>query len=949
MLPSKARGAASRELVEREGELDGLRALLAAAAGGHGAAALLEGPAGIGKTSLITAARDLAGEMGVETVVARGGELERDFAYGVVRQLFEPRLMRASIDERAALLQGAAGIAAPLLGLDADPVSERYTGALGDDPTAAALHGLYWLTANLAGNAPLLVAVDDLHWCDAASARFLVYLARRVDELPILLLAATRPPAEAHAPQLIEALGADPAVSRMEPAPLSPAAVADLVRAALGAEASDEFCGACHETTAGNPFLLQAVLNDATDAGLEPSSTQVRRLPTLGTRAVARAVGHRLVRLGPAALALARAVAVLGTNADMRTASQLADLDERSAAAAADALVAAQLLAAGRPLEFVHPIVRTAVHEGIPDAERATQHAAAARLLHDLGDAPERVAPHVLAAEPRGEPWVVDLLITAAVHSIDRGAPEAAVRYLRRALAEPPDHGRRGDLLAALGKAEVRAALPDDGVEHLRQALDETPDPRRRAEMAHDLALGLIAPGRYVEAAAMLDDAADAAAGVDPELARRIEAELIAGARLVAETLPLARERLSRLALPIAGDTPGERMLLATIAHQRVLEGTATDAVELAARAVDGGLVAEQSGDSGVVLDAVFALIAGGDLERAERTIEEALDDVRRRGSVIGFARETCMRAMLNLQRGALADAESDARATIDAAWQPGYRIARMAYAPLVDALVEQGRLDEAEQALGAIGLDGEIPDSYMLNFILFARARLHRALGRSEAAAADLQGLAERERKWRADNPGVFPWRSELALTLADDHSTGLAREELALAQRFGTAAAIGRAQRAIGMIAGGDEGLQALRASADTLDGSPWRLEHARSLVELGAALRRSGLRAPAREPLQAGMELAHTCAATPLLSRAREELLATGARPRRIMRTGVEALTPSERRVARMAADGLTNREIAQALFVTMRTVEVHLTHAYQKLDISSRDQLPQALND
>ena len=921
--------------------------MLAAAAGGHGAAALLEGPAGIGKTSLIAAARALAGEMGVEAVVARGGELERDFAYGVVRQLFEPRLMRSSVEERTALLHGVAGIAAPLLGLDAEPVSERYTGALGDDPTAAALHGLYWLTANLAGNAPLLVAVDDLHWCDAASARFLVYLARRVDELPILLLAATRSPAEAHAPELIEAFAADPVVSRMEPAPLSAAAVADLVRAALGAEASDEFCRACHETTAGNPFLLHAVLNDAADAGVEPSSAQVRRLPTLGTRAVARAVGHRLVRLGPAALALARAVAVLGTNAELRTAGELAGLDEAGAAAAADALVAAELLAPGRPLEFVHPIVRTAFHEGIPDAERATKHAAAARLLHDRGVAPERVAPHLLAAEPRGEAWIVDLLAAAAEHSIDRGAPDAAVRYLRRALTEAPDPERRGALLAALGKAEVRAALPDDGVEHLRQALAETPDPRRRAEMAHDLALGLIAPGRYVEAAAMLDDAADAAAGVDPELARGIEAELVAGARLVAETLPLARERLSRLPLPIRGDTPGERMLLATLAHQRVLDGTAVEAVELAARSVDGGLVAEQSGDSGVVLDAVFALIAGGDFDRAERAIEEALGDVRRRGSVIGFARESCMRALLNFQRGALAEAESDARATIDAAWEPGYRIARMAYGPLVDALVELGRLDEAERALAAIGLDGEIPDSYMLNFVLFARARLHRALGRGEAAVADLEGLAERERKWRADNPGVFPWRSELALARPDDRSAGLAREELALARRFGTAAAIGRAQRTIGLIAGGDEGLQALRASADTLDGSPWRLEHARSLVELGAALRRAGRRAPAREPLYAGMELAHSCGAVPLVERAREELRATGARPRRIMRTGVDALTASERRVARMAADGLTNREIAQALFVTMRTVEVHLTHAYQKLDISSRDQLPQAL--
>lgn len=937
-------------LFEREQELDRLRALMGAAAVGHGASALLEGPAGIGKSSLVAAARELAGDMGGETLVARGGELERDFAYGVVRQLFEPRLMGASADDRMAMLQGAAGLAAPLVGLTVEPFTERYTGALGDDPTAAALHGLYWLTANLAGSAALLVAVDDLHWCDTASARFLVYLARRVHELPILLLAATRSPAEAHAPELIEALAADPVVSRMAPAPLSATAVANLVRAKLGREASDEFCRACHATTGGNPFLVHAVVDAATDAGMEPSAAQAHRLPEVGSRAVARAVGHRIARLGPEALALARAVAVLGTNAELRAASRLADLDESAAIAAADALVSAQVLAAGRPLEFVHPIVRTAVHEGIPGSERAAQHAAAARLVHRDGGDPERVASHLLAAEPRGDNWVAGVLRAAAAHSIHRGAPEAGVRYLRRALAEPPDPEQWPELLAELGKAEVRAALPDEGVDHLREALTATPDARRRAEMAHDLALGLIAPGRYVEAAEMLVEAADAAATVDPELGRRIEAELVAGARLIAETLPLAKERLARLELPLAGATPGERMLLATLAHQRLLDGgSAAEAVELAARSVDGGLVAEQSGDSGVVMDAVFALIAGGNFERAERAIEEGLVDVRRRGSVIGFARETCMRAMLNFQRGALAEAESDARATIDAAWEPGYRIARMAHGPLVDALVELGRLDEADGALAAAGLDGEIPDTYMLNFVLFARARLQRAAGRTDAAVTDLEELAARERRWRADNPGVFPWRSELALLVDDaERAASLAAEELVLARRFGTAAAIGRAQRVVGQSVGGDDGLRALRESMDTLDGSPWRLEYARTLIELGAALRRSGSRAAAREPLHDGMEVAHDCGATPLVELARQELLATGARPRRIMRTGVDALTASERRVAQMAANGLTNREIAQALFVTMRTVEVHLTHAYQKLDISSRDELPRALS-
>ncbi len=943
---------ASPALAERDAELGRLRALTAAAASGRGGAVVLEGPAGIGKTSLVAAACGLAAELGLQRLTARGGELERDFAYGVVRQLLEPRLMRAAAVERAALLQGAAALAAPLLGLASGTDCNRYSGTAGDDPTAAALHGLYWLTANLAAETPLLVAVDDLHWSDTASVRFLAYLARRVDELPVLLLAASRPPVEAHAPELIEALASDPVVRRLEPAPLSEAAVAELVRAQLGAEAAEDFCRACHATTGGNPFLVRSLLGAIAEAGLEPSATQARRLPEVGSRAVARSVARRLTRLGPDAHALARAVAVLGTNAELGRATVLAGLADAAGVAAADALVATQVLAPGRPLEFVHPLVRSAVHDGIPPSELAGRHAAAARLLHAEGGDAERVAPHLLASEPRGDGWVVDVLRAAAARSVQRGAPEAAVRYLSRALEESPDAELRPELLAELGKAEVRAALPDDAVQHLRQALAQTADPRRRAQMSHDLAIGLIAPGRYVEAVAMLEESVEAARMVDPELGRRVEAELLCGARLVAETLPLANERFTRLSQPIAGDTPGERMLLATLAHQRLLDGgSAAEAVEFATRAVEGGLVREQSGDAGVVIDAVFALIIGGDLDRAERVIEEALVDVRRRGSVIGFARESCMRAMLNFERGALAEAESDARNTIEAAWQPGYRIARMAYGPLVNALVEQGRLGDAERALVSTGLDGEIPDSFMLNFVLFARARLHLARGRAVQAAADLEQLARREQKWRGDNPGVFAWRSELALAqLADgagERALQGAREELELARRLGTAAAVGRSLRVLGLVTGGERGLRALRDSLQELERSPWRLEHARTLVELGAVIRRSGRRADAREPLYAGMELAHACAANPLVERARAELAATGARPRRIMRTGVDALTASEKRVARMAADGITNREIAQALFVTVRTVEVHLTHAYQKLGISSREELSQVL--
>jgi DNA-binding CsgD family transcriptional regulator len=129
--------------------------------------------------------------------------------------------------------------------------------------------------------------------------------------------------------------------------------------------------------------------------------------------------------------------------------------------------------------------------------------------------------------------------------------------------------------------------------------------------------------------------------------------------------------------------------------------------------------------------------------------------------------------------------------------------------------------------------------------------------------------------------------------------------------------------------------------------LEDSPAELEHARALTDLGAALRRTGKRSEAREPLRAGLDLAQRCHATALVQRAHDELVASGARPRRFLLTGVDSLTASERRVAEMASEGLTNREIAQALFVTEKTVEGHLGHAYRKLDVRSRSELPRAL--
>ena len=199
--------------------------------------------------------------------------------------------------------------------------------------------------------------------------------------------------------------------------------------------------------------------------------------------------------------------------------------------------------------------------------------------------------------------------------------------------------------------------------------------------------------------------------------------------------------------------------------------------------------------------------------------------------------------------------------------------------------------------------------------------------------------------------SPTTAPWRSDVALAHlalgAPAEARALAAEEVALAQAHHGPRTLGIALRAAGLTEGGRRGIELLREAVRVLEGSAGRLEHARAMTDLGAALRRAGRRAESREILRPALDLAHRCGAPALTERARAELVAAGGRPRRLVLSGLDSLTPSERRVAQLAAVGLSNRDIAQNLFITARTVEGHLTHAYQKLAITSREQLPATL--
>jgi AAA ATPase domain len=310
-----------RTLVERERELRELARLIDDARAGDGRLALIEGPAGIGKTRLFHEGRPYAEEVGVRILAARGGELERDFGFGIVRQLLEPILQRSDPDTRADLLAGAARLAEPAFS------TAPGGGAGAPDPTQATLHGLYWLVANLAELSPLLLVVDDVHWADGPSLRFLIHLARRLDGMAVSVAIAARGGEQAAAPELLRALTLEARPPIIRPEPLSAPASEILIRSRLGSDAGEMLCHACHEATGGNPFLLTELVEELRYDSRPLGEISPATVRTLGPERIAAALLVRVRRVDRSGPALAHAISILGNEATITRVSALAGLD----------------------------------------------------------------------------------------------------------------------------------------------------------------------------------------------------------------------------------------------------------------------------------------------------------------------------------------------------------------------------------------------------------------------------------------------------------------------------------------------------------------------------------------------------------------------------------------------------------------------------------------------
>jgi DNA-binding CsgD family transcriptional regulator len=913
--------------------------LLAGACAGSGGAVVFEGPAGIGKSSLLAAARTAAAA-GVRVLSARGGELEHELPFGIVRQLLEPAVVAGDPEERAALLAGAAALAKPVL-FAADPEA-------GAEPSFSALHGLYWLTVNLADERPLLVAVDDAHWADVASLRWLIYLARRLEGVPLALVLAARPAGPGPVQELLDELLVSPEVAVLQPGGLSEQAIAMLAGQVLAAEADPGFVTACQRATGGNPFLLRELFGELHRRGIAPGRENAGLVSQLSSHGVGRVVRARLRRLPPGCTALARAVAVLGDLAEPALAARLAGLDDDAAARAADALAEAVIFEPGRWLAFVHPLVRSSVYLELSSQERAQYHGRAARLLTGAGEATDRIAVHLLAAHPGGDAEMVNTLRQAARGASNRGAPEVAVSYLRRALAEPPPPELEPVLVHELGRAALSAGELGMAIEQLRRATRDLADGRLRAEAANALGSALFLAHRPGEAMTDLTAVIDELPESEREQGLRLQATrwvAVRGSVTVWRRLQATADRFTVTSR--APRTVGERLEVAVAGYDAARTGTARQARELALQAfADGRLLDDPGpGSGGFWIVPTVLLLAHADDDGA-RVSTAVIEWAKQHGSLPAFSMAAQLRAYVCMRSGLLAEAEADAASALEHSGLSGIPpYGRMA---LVGVLLARGKPAEAAEIFAQAAAE---PAAAGHIRYLQTRARLRAASRRPGEALEDLIACGRLEREWDIHTPAFSTWRADAAPLLASlgrhDEARALAREELERCTAFGAPGPLGASLRTLGLIEPGVSGIRLLDQAVACLRRSPARLEHALALLELGAATRRAGRRAGAREPLREALELARACGADAIAVRAHDELIAAGARPRRDPTESRSNLTAAELRVARMAADAMTNRQIAQALFLTENTIETHLRSVFRKLEIHSRSQLARAL--
>lgn len=882
---------------------------------------IVRGGSGVGKSALLRRVLSRARADGHLVLCATADSLDTPADFGVVHQLLE-NVAGEQLDET---VQAAiADVEAPYR-------------------AAAAL--------TRAGRRVVL-GIDDLQWADTASVAWLGRLLRRLDGLRLTVVTTMGPEVPS---------GDEHSIGTLLPlfrhriwlTPLGDTEVGELAEAVLGTEPEADFVTACRTATGGIPALLHALLRSIRAHGAPPDADTGGDLARYVPAEVGRTLQARLRACGPDAVATAEVAAVLAGSpaptADLIACA--AGVPQPAVEDSLHALTAAGLMVpAAGGTAFSCPVLSVAIANEVLPSRRQELHARAARYLIGQGAAWDSVVPHLLNA-PLGQEWAIDALLRAADEAMARGDRAAALGCLRRALREPLPDPVRAQALASLGEAELARCVPS-AVHSLRRSLDLATAPGEQAAAARSLSAALFTLDRYPEGVDVLGHVSERIRAVGRVDALRLEIDLVYARLSRTSTAASAMPRLMAMDLAEAEGTPVQRPLAALLSLRSIMDGgNPADAVAYAQQAMSGG-VCPADDESFVYTAPVLALAAAGRSDLALAHVDATMDAVRAGGSALRSAYLSTLRAGVNYRVGNVAGCEADARAAVESLRGVGAGpTTSHSVAMRTDALVKQGRIEEAEQLLADHGLMGRLNPHWANDFTALVRGRLRMVQGRAREGLADFLHAGARARTRRMAGPAVLPWRSEAALAYASlgeqEEASALVEEELTLARAWGVPEVTGVALRARGVITGGSAGADMLRESVRLLEPSTARFSYAQALADYGALVRQNGLPSEARSVLQQAVSVAKQCGAIAVEGFAQEELRAAGYRAESRASHGLEALTRSERRVADLAAEGMTNKEIAARLFVGLRTVEVHLSNAYHKLGISGRAGLAEAL--
>jgi DNA-binding CsgD family transcriptional regulator len=581
-------------------------------------------------------------------------------------------------------------------------------------------------------------------------------------------------------------------------------------------------------------------------------------------------------------------------------------------------------------------------------------HARAAELLREEGAPAGEVASQLLHAMTAAEPWRVDQLRQAAVEALGVGAPEAASTYLRRALIEPPPPEGMYELLLELGKSELHHD-PRAAADHLARAHALAPSTEARGAAALLVAQAHALVAEFGAALTILNRQVEKLDEADRPLIRQLDSARLVFARWDYASQKLRNELFSELRARADAGAELDRDERANLAHELAARGEDLETAASCARWAIRNSPTVSGTDAAFVLQLTSVLVICDLCDEADATALRAIRDAESRGSGVDASAALTLSTYIALRRGDIREAVERAQSALavgTGVWNIG------AVAWLSEALAEAGETTRAKALLHEYGLDqlsltqtGEAPIGYEIAVLIHHRARMRELAGDRTQALEDFLQVGELAEGWKIENPVVLDWRTSAAAILVALGRRGeaaeLAEQELRFARRWGAASAVGTALRAAGMADPGSTGTELVREAVEIHAGAPTRLEYARSLVSLGIRLRRQRQQLEAREPLRRGLDLASRCGAVLLATKARDELVAAGGKPRRDAIEGAEALTGRERRIAELAIGELTNRQIAQVLFLSPRTVEHHLRNIYRKLGIQGRDALAPAL--